>query len=529
MARDAVTDESGAAPGSDGERAVPERTARVLEAREAAALGGSERNRERHVAAGKMLVRDRLRMLLDRPSFEDGLLTRFEGGFPADAVVTAVGEIDGRIVCVIANDFTVKAGTWGRKTFEKITRMQRRAVELRAPLIYLIDSAGARINEQSDSFAGWDAWGNIFYEQIQLSGRIPSISAVFGPSPAGAAYLPSLCDCVIMVAGQATAYLGSPRMAEIATGEKVTLEEMGGAEMHCSVSGLGDVLVDDEEQAIASVREYLSFMPAHWEEKPPIGSALPPAAGKSIEEIVPEREAVAFDMKKVIRAFVDEGSLYEIKARFAKEIITGFARLEGMPVGLVANQSMYKAGALFPDSADKAAKFVWLCNAFNVPILFLQDLPGYMIGAKVEREGILRHGAKMLFAVAEATVPRIVVLVRKAYGGGYLAMSGSPMHPTAAIALPTAMVALMGPAAAVNAIHAGALAEIGDEDERKAFAAARRAEFEAELDVVKVADQNAIDAVVPGSELRGELVERLTAYRRLDAPRQPRRNGVYPV
>ncbi len=506
-----------------------DRAERVAEARATARLGGSEHHRERHVQAGKMLVRDRLRLLLDEETFEDGLLARTRDGYAADAVVTVVGKIEGRTVCVVANDFTVKAGTWGRKTFEKITRMQELALELGVPIVYLIDSAGARINEQAESFAGRRAWGNIFYEQIQLSGRVPSISAMFGPSPAGSAYLPALCDCVVMVRGQATAYLGSPRMSEIATREKVTLEEMGGAEMHCTVSGFGDILVDDEHAAIEAVRRYLSYLPPNWEHKPPSVEPVPPAPGKPIEELVPQRENVAFDMKKVINAFVDEGTFFEIKAKFARELITGFARIGGMSVGLVANQSMHKAGALFPDSSDKAAKFIWLCNAFDVPIIFLQDIPGYMIGSQVERQGILRHGAKMLFAVAEATVPRIVVLVRKAYGGGYLGMSGSPMRPTAVIGLPTAMVALMGPAAAVNAVHAGRLAEFDDETERAAFAAARKAEFEAELDVVRIASENAIDAVVTGSELRDELAQRLSAYRLRPSAVQPRRNGVYPV
>jgi acetyl-CoA carboxylase carboxyltransferase component len=505
------------------------RTERVAEAKAAARLGGTERHRERHVHAGKLLVRDRLRLLLDEESFEDGLLARAEDGYPADAVVTVVGTVEGRTVCVVANDFTVKAGTWGRKTFEKITRMQELARELGVPIVYLIDSAGARINEQAESFAGRRAWGNIFYEQIQLSGRVPSISAMFGPSPAGSAYLPALCDCVVMVRGQATAYLGSPRMSEIATREKVTLEEMGGAEMHCTVSGFGDVLVDDERVAIEVVRRYLSYLPSNWQQKPPLAVPVTAASEKPIEELVPERENVAFDMKKVIKAFVDEGSFFEIKARFAKELITGFARVDGVPVGLVANQSMHKAGALFPDSSDKAAKFIWLCNAFDVPIIFLQDIPGFMIGSQIERQGILRHGAKMLFAVAEATVPRIVVLVRKAYGGGYLGMSGSPMRPTAVLGLPTAMVALMGPATAVNAVHAGRLAEIEDDAERAEFAAARKAEYEAELDVVRIASENAVDAVVTGSELRGELAQRLRAYRLMPAAVQPRRNGVYPV
>ncbi|HUH06286.1 MAG TPA: acyl-CoA carboxylase subunit beta [Egibacteraceae bacterium] len=498
--------------------------------REEARLGGPEKYRIRQTEMGKMLVRDRLERLLD-PGFEveDGLLARFEQGLPGDAVVTLTGRIDGRTVCVIANDFTVKAGTWGKKTFEKITRMQEMALEIGAPLIYLIDSAGARIDEQFESYAGRHAWGNIFYNQIQLSGRIPQLCAMFGPSPAGSAYVPALCDLIVMVDGQATAYIGSPRMAEMATGEKVTLEEMGGARMHCTVSGLGDILADSEDEALDALRAYLAFMPDSWKDVPPLIEPRPPAEHRPIAEIVPERENLAFDMHELIAAVVDEGSFLEIKARFARELITGFARLGGRGVGVVANNSRIKAGVLFPDSSDKAARFVWLCNAFNIPLLFLQDIPGFMVGSAVEKQGMIRHGAKMLFAVCEATVPRIAVMVRKAYGGGYLAMSGSPTAPSAVLALPTARPALMGPAAAINAIHAKRLEEIEDLDERRRFVMEKQAEYEADVDIFNVASDNSIEAVVSGDELRDDLVRRYELYCRRPAARVDRRNGVMPV
>jgi methylmalonyl-CoA decarboxylase subunit alpha len=394
---------------------------------EAARLGGAEQYRRRQVEAGKLLVRDRLKLLLDAEAdFEDGLLARSEEGLAGDAVVTAVGRLAGRTVCVIANCYTGKAGTWGRRTFDKITRMQQVAGEVGAPLIYLIDSAGARIDEQFESYAGRHAWGNIFYNQVQLSGRVPQVCIMFGPSPAGSAYVPALCDLTVMVEGAATAYLGSPRMSEMATGEKVTLEEIGGARMHCEVSGLGDALVASEHEALGLLRDWLAFFSSSWRQDPERTDARPPAEGPPMHMIIPERENVAFDIHKVVRALVDEGSFVEYKALFARELVTGLARLDGWPVGIVANQSMHKGGVLFPDSWDKAARFVWLCNAFNIPLLFLVDVPGFMIGSVVERQGIIRHGAKMLFAVAESRVPRIAVLVRKAYGGGYLTMSGSP-------------------------------------------------------------------------------------------------------
>jgi methylmalonyl-CoA decarboxylase subunit alpha len=295
------------------------------------------------------------------------------------------------------------------------------------------------------------------------------------------------------------------------------------------VSGLGDALVTGEHEALAFLRDWLAFFPSSWREDPVRADARPPVESPPIEMIIPERENVAFDVHKVIGAVVDADSFLEYKALFARELVTGLARLDGWPVGVLANQSMHKGGVLFSDSSDKAARFVWLCNAFNIPLLFLVDVPGFMIGSVVERQGIIRHGAKMLFAVAESRVPRIAVLVRKAYGGGYLAMSGSPMAPSAVLALPTAKPALMGPNAAVNAMHYNRIMEIDDERERLRYIAEERARYEAKVDVFHVASENSVEAVVPGSELRDELIRRYAAYRRRPTDPHDRRNGVYPV
>jgi acetyl-CoA carboxylase carboxyltransferase component len=496
----------------------------------AARLGGSEAQREKQVAAGKMLVRDRLELLFDDGwSFEDGLLARFDEGLPGDAVVTCVGKVDGREVCVIANDYTVKAGTWGKRTFEKIVHTQELADKIGAPLVYLFDSAGARIDEQFESYAGRRAWGNIFYNQVQISGRVPQVCALFGPSPAGSAYVPALCDLTIMVRGHATAYLGSPRLAQMVTGEDVTLEEMGGAEMHCRVSGLGDLLVEDDEEAIAAIRVWLSYLPSNWEEEPPMVEAVPPVEGRSVREIVPEKESEIFDMNEFINAIVDEDSFFPYKELFAAELVTGFARIDGCSIGIIANQPTHLGGVLFPDSSDKAARFIWICNAFNIPLLFLVDIAGYMIGSAVERQGIIRHGAKMLFAVADSRVPRITVLVRKAYGGGYLAMSGAPMHPDAVIALPTAKPALMGPDAAVNGIHFNRIQSIEDPEERAAFIKEKQDEYAAGIDVFKIANENAVEAVVQAHELRNELIARFNIYRRRPRNGPSKRVGVTPV
>ena len=407
--------------------------------------------------------------------------------------------------------------------------MQELADQIGAPLVYLVDAAGARIDEQFDSYAGRHAWGNIFFNQIAFSGRIPQVCALFGPSPAGSAYVPALCDVTIMVRGHATAYLGSPRLAEMVTGEQVSLEEMGGAEMHCRVSGVGDMLVESDEEAIAAVRLWLSYLPASWEQQPPSTEGWEPAEHRAIEDIVPAREDVPFDMQELIDALVDEGTFFPYKDLFAQELITGFARLGGRSVGIIANQTMHRAGVLFSDSSDKAARFIWICNAYNVPLLFLSDISGYMIGSAVERDGIIRHGAKMLYAVCESTVPRIDVLVRKAYGGGYLAMSGSPTQPDAVLALPTAKPALMGPAAAVNAIHFNRVMAIEDADERARFVEEERAKVDAEIDVFELANENAFEAVVAGADLRDELIRRFRIYSQGGRRRAARRNGVLPT
>lgn len=513
--------------GSAGVQDVHEELAHRLEA---ARRGGSEKNRQKVLDSGKLLVRQRLELLFDDGwSFEDGLLARYDEGLPGDAVVTCMGKVDGRDVAVIANDYTVKAGTWGKRTFEKITRTQEIADESGIPLVYLFDSAGARIDEQFESYAGRRAWGNIFYNQVQTSGRVPQVCALFGPSPAGSAYVPALCDFTIMVRGHATAYLGSPRLAEMVTGEQVSQEEMGGADMHCRTSGLGDCLVEDDEEAIAAIRVWLSYVPQNWNERPPVAEPVEPSSLRTVQEIVPERESEVYDVRELVEALVDEDSFLPYKELFAPEMVTGFARIEGNSVGLVANQPTQRGGVLFPDSADKAARFIWTCNAYNIPLVFLADIAGYMIGSEVEQQGIIRHGAKMLFAVAESRVPRIAVLVRKAYGGGYLAMSGAPMRPDAVIALPTAKPALMGPDAAVNGVHFNRIQAIEDPEERERFVAEKQAEYAEGIDVFKIADENAVEAVVPANDLRSELNSRLRIYRRRSTEPVSRRQAVTPV
>ena len=504
----------------------------LAEATERALGGGAPKYHEKNAARGKLFARERLRLLLDdADSFaEDGLLVNaLAGDLPADGVVTGVGRIHGRPVAVMANDSTVKAGSWGARTVEKIVRIIELARRHEHPIVYLVDSAGARITDQVDLFPGRRGAGRIFYNQVQASGKVPQVCCLFGPSAAGGAYIPAFCDVVFMVDGNASMYLGSPRMAEEVIGERVTLEEMGGARMHCEVSGCGDLLVADEKGAIEAARGYLTYLPQNFRGVPERIEGRPPAYRGSLAGIVPEDESLAFDMYALVAGILDEDSLFEIKPDFARELITGLGRIDGRAVGVVANQPNEKGGVLFVDSADKAARFIWLCDAFNLPLVFLADVPGFMIGTQVEREGIIRHGAKMITAVSEATVPKFSVVVRKAYGAGLYAMAGPGFAPDATIALPTARIAVMGPEPAVNAVYFNKIAAIEDEDERARYVADRRAEFEEDIDLTHLASENVVDAVVQPDDLRAELIRRLDFASGKDRHFSTRRHGVPPV
>src|SRR3954468_17344782 len=347
------------------------------EALERARGGGPTRHREKSRDQGKVPVRERVALLIDADSFvEDALLANWEQeGFGADGVVTGNATIAGRPVCLMANDPTVKAGSWGPKTVEKIIRVQEQALKHRLPMIYLVDSAGARITEQVQMFPGRRGAGRIFFTEVKLSGVVPQVCVLFGPSAAGGAYIPAFCDVVIMRDGNASMYLGSPRMAEMVIGEKVSLEDMGGARMHTGVSGVGHFLVKSDEEGIDLAKRYLSYFGSSWRDAPPVA---PPAEPAAEWPQVPADENKPFDMAELIDALVDEGSFLEVHKRWAKELIVGYARLDGRVVGIVANQPKQKGGVLFVDSSDKAARFIWTCNAFNVPLLFLADVPGFM-------------------------------------------------------------------------------------------------------------------------------------------------------
>jgi len=492
--------------------------------------GWIEQVRGKLDASGKLHARERISLLVDEGSFqEDGVFANaLAKELPADGVVTGIGTCEGRSVAVMANDQTVKAGSWGARTVEKIVRITEMAYAQRLPIFYLVDSGGARITDQVELFPGRRGAGRIFANQVRLSGRVPQICCLFGPSAAGGAYIPAFCDVVFMVEDQASMYLGSPRMAEVVIGEKVTLEEMGGARMHASVSGCGDNLVGDDAAAIEAAKSYFSYLPSSYQELPPREEAREPLEGLH-SGMIPEAPQMGYDMHVIIRSLVDAGTFFEIKPLFAPEIIVGWGRLDGETVGIVANNPGVKGGVLFTDSADKAARFIWNADAFNIPLIYLADVPGFMIGSEVEKQGIIRHGAKMITAVAEATVPRISVIVRKAYGAGLYAMCGPGFAPDATIALPSAKIAVMGPEPAVNAVYYNKIREIEDEQERAEFVAARRAEYEQDVDLMRLASDLVIDTVCEPESLREELISRLKAASRRDRSFSERRHGVPPV
>jgi methylmalonyl-CoA decarboxylase subunit alpha len=500
----------------------------LKEALERARGGGPQRHHDKSAEQGKLPVRDRIARLVDPGTFvEDALLANWEqAGFGADGVVTGMAQVGGRPVALMANDPTVKAGSWGPKTVEKIIRIQEQALEHLVPMIYLVDSAGARITDQVQMFPGRRGAGRIFHTEVKLSGVVPQVCVLFGPSAAGGAYIPAFCDVTIMRDGNASMYLGSPRMAEMVIGEKVTLEEMGGARMHTGVSGCGHFLVSSDEEGIDLAVRYLSYFPGNWRSDPPTAPPADPAAG--LPEI-PADENKPFDMRELIAGLVDTDSFLEVQNRWAKELIVGYARLDGRAIGIVANQPRQRGGVLFVDSADKAARFIWTCNAFNIPLVFLADVPGFMIGTQVERQGIIRAGAKMISAVSEATVPKLSVIVRKAYGAGLYAMAGPAFDPDACIALPGAKIAVMGPQAAINAVFYNQLQAIEDPAERERRTEELRAEYSEEIDILHLASELVIDAVIQPGDLRQELVRRLAAYASRERAWPAKRNPVTPV
>jgi acetyl-CoA carboxylase carboxyltransferase component len=496
--------------------------------------GGVEKIAKQHERE-KLTARERIALLVDAGTFvELGIHGRphtsqraMDGvEAPADGVVTGYGKIDGRLAAVCAYDFTVMAGSMGMTGEFKVTRLRELALTKRIPFVWLLDSAGARVQEAAGAmFAGS---GHLFREEVIMSGVIPQVAALMGPCAAGTAYIPGLADFVPMVRGRGSMALAGPHLVRAAVGEDVTQEELGGSRVHCRRSGVGDMEVADDEECIARIKEYLSYFPSHCEEPPPLRPVSDPIdrAEEALLDVLPESNRKPYDMYEVIRRVVDDGEYLDIKRQWAKTIITCFARFGGRPAGIVANQPKQLGGILDNDSADKAARFVNLCDAFAIPLVFIQDVPGFMVGTKVEAEGIIRHGAKMLYAVANATVPKITVITRKAYGAGYYVMNGRAYEPDLIVAWPSAEISVMGAEGVVEIAFRKVVEEAADP-------AAKREEliqgFRKQFDVYIAAGNDLIDDVIDPRETRAVICRALemSAGKRVERPWK--RHGVVPV
>src|SRR4051794_5267203 len=503
--------------------------------REKAKLGGGEAKIALQHERGKLTARERIDLLVDPGTFvELGVQAgphssqkAMEGKeAPADGVITGWADVDGRPCCIAAYDFTVMAGSMGMTGEFKVGRLREMALGKRMPLIWLLDSAGARIQEAAGSmFAGS---GHLFREEVVMSGVVPLVAAMLGPCAAGTAYIPGLSDFVPMVVGQGAMALAGPHLTKAVTGEDITMEELGGAKVHCRKSGVGDLEVANDEECIASVKKYLSYFPTNCDERPPVADFSDPIerASEKLMEIVPESSRQPYDMYDVIREIVDDGDWFDLKPKFAKNVITCFARFGGQPAGIVANQPKQLAGVLANDTADKAARFINLCHAFNIPLVFLQDVPGFMVGSKVEHAGIIRHGAKMLYAVSRATVPKVTVVVRKAYGAGYYVMCGKAYEPDLIVAWPGAEISVMGAEGAVEIIGRGAI-EASDDPEatREAMLNAVRQQIDPYLS----AGNALIDDIIVPRETRPTIAKALRMARNKQVEKPKKRHGVMPV
>src|SRR5262245_58230080 len=500
-------------------------------------MGGPERVARQH-ERGKLTVRDRLDLLFDAGSFvELGLLAHQQPvrgaqaaepeRTPADGVVTGHGLVDGRQVWVIAYDFTVMAGSMGAVGEQyKCARVRELALRYRRPIVWLLDSAGARIQEAAGStFAGS---GHLFHDQVTMSGVIPQVAAVMGPCAAGTAYIPGLADFVPMVRGTSSMALGGARLVKAATGEEVTDHDMGGSQVHCHRSGVGDNEVADDAECIAAVRRFLSYLPSSNTAEPPLVPTddPPDRLVEGLERIVPTSPRAVYDVRPVIKLVADRDSWFEIKPTWARHVVVGFARMGGRPVGLVANQPLRSGGVLDSDAADKAARFIRLCDAFNVPLLYLVDVPGFLVGSAVEREGIIRHGAKMLYATSEATVPKISVVVRKAYGAGCFVMCGRGYGPVLLVAWPFAEISVMGPEGAVDIIFNK---QVETADDPAAMRAKRAQQIRETINPYIAAGWAMIDDVIEPAETRKVVINGLEQARGKRIDRPWRKHGNIPV
>ena len=534
---------------SDGEEAhehgVTERERRLRAEIADIEAGGPKKYRDRLAEQGKLFVRDRLDLWFGGLEFEDGRFANFDAWhpdspetdgedgsnrLPADGLLTGAGELDGRSVHVMANDFTVKAGSMAERGVEKFLRLQQRALKTGRPVLYLMDSSGGRIDEQTGFFANREGIGKYYYNHSMLSGRVPQICVLYGPCIAGAAYTPVFADFTVMVEEMSAMAIASPRMVRMVTGEEISMDDLGGPQVHAQYSGSADLVARDEQHARDLVAQLITYLPDNADERPPRFEGRPPETSpggpEGIDQVIPERPNRGYDMHAVLSRIADRDTVFELGAEYGGEIITAFCRIDGRPVGVVANQPATRAGAIFPDSAEKAASFVWTCDAYNVPLLYLCDTPGFMAGSGVEREAILEKGKKMIYATSAATVPKQCVIVRKAYGAGIYAMSGPAYDPESTIALPPGEIGIMGPEAAINAVYANKLGEIDDPEERAAREAELREEYRRDIDAHRMASEVVIDEIVPSGALREELIARYDFYEGVEKERPSKKHGT---
>ncbi len=524
---------------SDEDEGPTDREDQLWEEIEDIERGGPSVYRDKLEEQGKLFVRDRLDLWFDGLDFEDGRFANFdiwhedgrgestEDRLPADGLLTGAATFEGRRIHVMANDYTVKAGSMAARGVEKFLRMQERALRSGRPVLYLMDSSGGRIDQQTGFFANREGIGKFYYNHSMLSGRVPQICVLYGPCIAGAAYTPVFADFTVMVEGMSAMAIASPRMVEMVTGEHIDLADLGGPSVHAEHSGSADLVAEDEEHARRLVARLLSYLPDSSADDPPSVAPREPAASPTgIDSVIPQEPNKGYDIRDILERLVDADSFFELKPDYGSEIITAFARIDGQVVGVVANQPRRRAGAIFPDSAEKAAEFVWTCDAYGIPLLYLCDTPGFMAGSEVEKDGILEAGKKMIYATSAATVPKISVIVRKAYGAGIYAMSGPAYEPEATIALPSGEIAIMGPEAAINAVYANELSEIEDEDDRARREEELREEYRQDIDVHRMASEVVIDEIVPPSTLREELVERFATYDGIEKDLPQKKHGT---
>ena len=503
--------------------------------REESRLGGGTRRIEAQHKKGKLTARERIASLLDDGTFEEldsfAVHQSTEFGldkqrFLGDSVVTGFGTIDGRRIFVYAQDFTVVGGSLSLVAAQKITKVMDLALNTGAPMIGLIDSGGARIQEGIDSLSGYS---DIFLRNVRASGVIPQISAVFGPAAGGASYSPALTDFVLMVRGTGQLYITGPDVIKAVTGEEITHEDLGGAETHASKSGVAHFAADSEEECMDQIRRLLSFLPQNNMAEPPPASGADDEdpTDQALADLIPDNPNQAYDMTEIIRRIVDGGEFFQVHEMYARNVVVGYARMDGRTVGIVANQPEVMAGVLDINASAKAARFVRFCDAFNIPIVTLIDVPGFMPGSAQEHSGIIRHGAKLIYAYAEATVPKISVLTRKAYGGAYIVMSSKGLKGDINYSWPTGELAVMGAGGAVNIIHRNQLKDADDPDQLRADLVQ---EYEDRLiNPYVAAGRGLIDDVIDPSETRQKVIRALAM---LDNKREvlpPKKHGSIPL